>query len=87
MFKLFSFIHNKRKLGKHGRICENNDFCYQKMLNADNNILESKPRKKSLKHPLMIYADLECLLLKMNICKSYTTAKALHKPSGYSLLT
>ena len=47
--------------------------------------------KKSLKHAFVIYADLECLLLKMNTCnnnnKSYTTAKALHKPSGYSLLT
>ena len=57
-----------------------------------NNILESKPGKKSLKHPFIIYADLERLLLKMNICnnnpnKSYTTAKPLHKPSGYSLLT
>ena len=57
------------------------------MLDADNNILESKPGKKSLKHPLIIYADLECLLSKMNTCnnnpnKSYTTSKALHKPSG-----
>ena len=55
------------------------------------NILKSKPGK-SLKHPFTIYADLECLLLKMNTCnnnlnKSYTTAKALHKPPGYSLLT
>ena len=62
------------------------------MSNANNDILESKPGKKSLKHSFIIYADLECLLLKMNICnnnpnKSYTTAKKLHKPSGYSLLT
>ena len=62
------------------------------MPDVDNNILESKPGKKSLKHPFIIYADLECLLLKMNTCNnnpnmSYTTAKALHKPSGYSLLT
>ena len=62
------------------------------MPDGDNNILESKPGKKSLKHPFMIYADLEYLLLKMNTCnnnpnKSYATAKALHKPSGYSLLT
>ena len=61
------------------------------MPDVDNNILESKPGKKSLKHPFIIYADLECLLLKMNACnnnpnKSYTTVKALHKPSGYSLL-
>ena len=50
-----------------------------------------RQEKKSLKHPFVIYADLESLLLKMNTCnynnKSYTTTKALHKPSGYSLLT
>ena len=59
------------------------------MPDANKNILESKPGKKSLKHAFVIYADLECLLLKINTCnnnpnKSYTTAKALHKPSGYS---
>ena len=63
-----------------------------KIPDVDNNILESKPGKKSLKHPFIIHADLECLLLKMNTCnnnpnKSYTTAKDLHKPSGCSLLT
>ena len=61
-------------------------------MSDDDNILESKPRKKALKHAFVIYADLECLLLKINTCnnnpnKSYTTTKALHKPSGYSLLT
>ena len=60
------------------------------MPDAENNI--SKPGKKSLKHRFIIYADLECLLSKMNTCnnnpnKSYTTAKALHKPLGYSLQT
>ena len=62
------------------------------MCDAKKNILESKLGKKSLKHEFVIYADLECLLLKMNTCnnnhnKSYTTAKAKHKPSGHSLLT
>ena len=62
------------------------------MPDVDDKILESKPEKKSLKHPFIIYVDLECLLLKTNTCnnnpnKSNTTAKALHKPSGYSLLT
>ena len=82
----------KSKLKKHGKICKNHDFCHLKMPDVDNNILESKPGKKSLKSAFIIYADLECLLSKMNTCnnnpnKSYTTAKALHKPSGYSLLT
>ena len=62
------------------------------MPDVDNNILESKPGKNSLKHPYVIYPDLECLLLKMDTCNnnpniSYTTTEALHKPSGYSLLT
>ena len=82
----------KSKLKKHEKICKNNDFCNLKMPDVDNNILESKPGKKSLKNAFFIYADLECLLLKMNTCnnnpnKAYTTAKALHKPFGYSLLT
>ena len=62
------------------------------MPDAEYNILQSKPVKKSLKNAFVIYADLECLLIKRNTCnnnpnKPYTTAKALHKPSGYSLLT
>ena len=40
------------------------------MPDVDTNILESKPGKKSLKHPFIIYADLECLLLKMNTCNN-----------------
>ena len=59
------------------------------MPGVDNNILESNTEKKSLKNAFIIYADLECLLLKMNLNlnnlnKSYTTVKALHNPSGYS---
>ena len=82
----------KSKLKKHEKICKNHDFCHLKMSDAENSILKSKPGKKSLKHAFIIYADLECLLLKMNTCnnnpnKSCATAKALHKPSGYSLLT
>ena len=62
------------------------------MPDVDNNILQSKPGKKSLKNAFIIYEDLECLLLEMNTSnnnpnKSYATTKALHKPSGYSLLT
>ena len=57
------------------------------MPDAKNNILERKSGRKSLKHVFVIYADLECLLLKMNTCNnnpnnSYTIAKTLHKPSG-----
>ena len=82
----------KNKLKKHEKICKDHDFCHLEMPDVENNILESKPGKKSLKHPFIIYANLKCLLLKTNTCnnnlnKSYTTVKALHERSGYSLLT
>ena len=94
-FYCLNCLHSYRvisKLKKHEKICKNHDFCHLKMPDAENRILESQPGKKSLKHAFIIYADLECLLIKTNTCNknpnmSYTTAKALHKPSGYSLLT
>ena len=62
------------------------------MPNEDNKILKYVSGEKSLKVPFVIYADLECLLKKINTCqnnpdKSYTENKATHRPSGYSLTT
>ena len=62
------------------------------MLDKNNKILKYNPGKKSLKHPFIIYVDLECLHQKIDIChnnpeKSYTEKKTRHKPSGYSLVT
>ena len=62
------------------------------MPNEDNKILKYNHREKSLKVPIMIYADLECLLGKVHSCqnnveKSYTEKKAKHTPPGYSLFT
>ena len=61
------------------------------MPDDDNKILKYVPGKNSLKVPFIIYADLECLLQKIESCqnnpkKSYTEKKAVHRPSGYSLL-
>ena len=58
----------------------------------DDKILEYVPRKKSLKVPFIIYADLKCLLKTISMCqnnpeKSYTEKKAVHKSSGYFLIT
>ena len=55
-------------------------------------ILKFNHGVKSLKAPFMIYADLECLLVKMHSCqnnieKPNTEEKIKHTPSGYSLLT
>ena len=55
-----------------------------------NRILKYNHGEKSLKMPFVIYADLECLLLKQQSCQnspdeSCTERKAVHKPCGYAL--
>ena len=60
------------------------------MPDEDNKIFKYVSGEKSLKVSFVIYADLECLLKKINTCqsnpdKSYTEKKATHRPSGYSL--
>ena len=62
------------------------------MLNEDNKILKYNHGETSMKAPFIIYADLESLLEKANICydnpeKSSTTKINKHTPSGYSLFT
>ena len=62
------------------------------MPKEDNKILKHNQGEKSMKVPFIIYADLESLLEKMNIChnnaeKSSTTKINKHTPSGYSLFT
>ena len=57
------------------------------MPDEDNKILNYISREKSLKVPFTIYANLECLLRKINTCsnnpdKSYAEKKATHRPSG-----
>ena len=58
----------------------------------DNNIIKYNHGEKSIKLPFIIYADLECLLEKMDTCynnleESSTTEINKHTPSGYSLFT
>ena len=55
-------------------------------------ILKYNEGEKSMRVPLIIFADLECLLEKMNTChnnpeKSSTTKINKYTPSGYSLFT
>ena len=62
------------------------------MLDENNKILKCIPAEKSLKVPVTIHADLECLLQKIELCqnnpeKSYTEKKAVYRPSGYSSVT
>ena len=62
------------------------------MPNEENKIIKYNQGEKSIKSSFIIYADLECLLEKMNTCynnpeESSTTEINKHTPSGYSLFT
>ena len=88
----FCAYSTKNKLEKHKKICENHDYCHVEMPTKDNNIIKYNHGEKSIKMPFTIYADLECLLEKIDMCKndpnkSYTTKINKHIPSGYSIFT
>ena len=56
----------KGKLKKHEKVCNNHDYCFVKMPNKFEKILKCNPGENSLKVSFMIYADLECLLRKID---------------------
>ena len=62
------------------------------MSSEDTKILESNQYQKSDKEPFVIYADLECLIEKIDGCKknpenSFTIKVGEHIPSGFSMST
>ena len=77
-------------LKRHERLCGNNGYCHVEMPTKDNKTLNHNHWEISLKAPITIYAELECLLIKEQSCQnnpneSYTEKKAKHESSGYSL--
>ena len=62
------------------------------MHSEDTKIIEFNQYEKSDKAPFIIYADLECLIEKIDGCKnnpdnSFTTKVGQHIPSGFSMST
>ena len=67
-------------------------FCDVIMSSEDTKILEFDQYQKSDKAPFIIYADLECIIEKIDGCKnnpenSSTSKVREHIPSGFSLST
>ena len=54
---------------KHERLCDN-DYCSVEMPTKFNKTLKYNHGEKSLRIPFVIYADLECLLLKQLSCQN-----------------
>ena len=55
------------------------------MPNEDNRILKNNPGEKSMKVLFIIYADLECLLQKMNSCQNDPKKCYTEKMYAYTL--
>ena len=87
---LHSFAtENKRE--SHKKVCESKDFCNVIMPSEDTKTLKFNQNKNSDK-AFNIYADLECLIEKIDGCKNYpenlfTTKVSGHFPSGFSMPT
>ena len=69
-FYCLNCFHSYRtlKLKKYKRVCNNHDYCHIDMPKEHEKI-KYLSGEKSLKVPIIGYADLECLLKKCNIVK------------------
>ena len=82
----------KNKFDLHKNVCENRDFSNVIMLSEDTRILEFNQYQKSDKAPFIIFADLECIIKKIYVCKnnpenSSTTKVCKHIPSSFLMST
>ena len=82
----FRSYRTANKLKNQEDICKDHDFCNLKLPTPEKRYLSSTPGKNSLKVPFMIYADLECLLIK-NKSDINPRIEEIHIPSGYSIVT
>ena len=82
-----SFFRNRKKLESHKKACENKDFCYVITPFQDTKILEFNQYQKSNKALFIIYADLECIIEKIDGCKNNPENSCEHIPSGFSMST
>ena len=79
------FCNRKKKLESHQKVCENKDFCNVIMNSEETKILEFNQYQKFDKAPFIIYADLECIIERIDGCKnnpgnSSTTKVTEHIP-------
>ena len=76
----FHSFGTKNKLQKSEKVRYDHDYCYIEIPDEGNKVLKYNHGEKSLKAPVIIYADLEYLLEKIHSCqknpeKPYTEKK------------
>ena len=68
-FYCLSCLHSfktKNKLELHKIVCENKNFCNVIIPFKDTKLLAFNPYQKSYNAPIIIYADLECVIEKID---------------------
>ena len=87
-------VRTKKKLESHETVCEIKDFCniIIPSENTTKNHTNHNSYQKSDKASFIIYADLECIIERINGCKnnrenSSTTKVSEHIPLGFSIPT
>ena len=74
----FQSYTTENKLNKHKKVRENHDYCHVEMPEEYNKILKYNEGEKSMKSPIIVYGDLECLLEKRTLV--ITMLKNLQQP-------
>ena len=64
----FHSYRTENKLDVHKKIYKNHEYCNIEMPSPNNNIIKYNQGDKSLELPFIIYADLKCLLKKIDTC-------------------
>ena len=94
-FYCLNYLHSfaaENKCESHKKASVNKGFCNVVKPSEGTTILEFNQHQKSDKAPFATYADLECLIEKIDGCKnnpenSFTTTIAKHIPPGFSMST
>ena len=63
-------LATENKCKSHKKVCENKDFCDFVMPSEDTKILEFNQNQKYEKVPCIIYANVQCLIEKIDECKN-----------------
>ena len=88
----FHSFATEKKRQLHKIACENKNFCNVNMPSDDTRILEFNLYQKYDKGSFIIYADLQCIIEKIDGCKnnlesSSTTKVNKHIPTDFSMST
>ena len=62
----FHYLRTKNNLESHERVFESKDFCNVIMPSEDTKALEFNQYQKSDEAPFIIYADLDCIIEKID---------------------